>query len=96
MDEDKKCGLFDPTCTLAWIAEELRLLVLWAYDSILSSIASLIESFPVPDFMLNPSTINITGGMAYFAQPFELVTGIKIVVAAYTARFILRRIPIIG
>lgn len=92
----ESCEWYDITCGLKWIGDELKSFFLWAYDGVISGFASMIEAIPVPDFLANMQTFSLPPGVAYFASAFEIPWGIAIVVTAYTARFILRRIPVIG
>lgn len=93
---ENECSWYDPSCALKWLADELKAFFLWLYDSILSGFAALLEMIPVPEFMANVGTFSLPSGVAYFASAFELPFAMGVIVAAYTARFILRRIPVIG
>lgn len=90
------CKWYDVPCWLGWLRDELKALLLWWYDSLLGGLASLLEAIPVPDFFAQISTIQVPDGVAFFASAFQLPFGVGLVVGAYTARFILRRIPFIG
>ena len=90
------CAWYDPSCGLAWLRDEFQAFSVWLWDSMLSGIASLFESIPVPEFMLNAGSHSIPAGVAWAAEPFQIPVGLGIIVSAYIARFILRRIPIIG
>jgi len=94
--KENTCSWYDPSCALAWIRDELQALGLWIWDSLLSGIAATYESIPIPDFMLNVSSHTIPSGVAWAVSPFQLDIGLAIIVGAYLARFILRRIPLIG
>lgn len=83
---------------LEWVVE----FVTWALVKVLSLIFEgvlfVLNAIPVPEFMTDLST-NIGGidpGILYFAQPFQLGTGIAWIVSAYVLRFLIRRIPVIG
>lgn len=90
------CSWYDPSCQLSWIGDELQSFGLWIYDSILSGLATAFEALPVPDFLLNISSFALPSSVTWVAAPFQIDVGIGIIVSAYTARFILRRIPGIG
>jgi hypothetical protein len=90
------CKWYDPSCSLAWLRDEFQAFGVWLWDSILSGFASVFESIPVPDFLLNVQSYNLPSGVSWAASAFQLDVGLAIVVSAYVARFILRRIPIIG
>lgn len=76
--------------------DELQAFGVWLWDGILSGLASLFEAFPVPDFLQNVGTHTIPSSVSWAASAFQLDVGLAIIVSAYTARFILRRIPGIG
>ncbi|PCI47125.1 MAG: hypothetical protein COA68_06485 [Oceanobacter sp.] len=90
------CQWYDPSCTLEWLRDEFQAFGVWILDSILSSVASIFESIPAPDFMQNIGTIVVPSSVTWILEAFQLDIGIGIIVSAYTARFILKRIPIIG
>lgn len=93
---DSECGIFEVKCGLEWLADELKSILLWVYDSVMSGVAFIIESIPVPDFLANLQSYTIPPSVSWAADPFNIPAGIAIIVSAYTARFILRRIPFIG
>jgi hypothetical protein len=94
--QDWACEWYDPTCALGWISEEFKAIFVWLYDGLMSGFASVLESFPVPDFLLTMGVVTLPSGVAWAAEAFQLPLGAGIIVSAYTARFILRRIPFIG
>lgn len=91
-----ECKWYDPSCALTWLSDELKAIWLWLYDSILSGFAAVIEAIPVPDFLLNLHSFTLPPTLSWFVNCLNLPIGLGIVVTAYTARFILRRIPFIG
>ena len=91
----ESCNWYDPSCALDWIGDELQAFFLWCYDGILSGLAALLEMIPVPDF-LNSASIQLPPAVAFFADVLMLPEGLQVIATAYTARFILRRIPGIG
>ena len=94
--EEESCSWYDPTCSLAWIGEELRSWALWLYDSVLQGFSSLINYLPVPDFMINMGQLELPASVSWFVAPFQLEWGLALFATAYTARFVVRRIPVIG
>ena len=90
------CSFYDPSCSLEWLRDEFQSFSIWLFDSLLNAIALLFESIPVPDFFSQATTYTIPPSVSWAATAFNLPAGIAIIVTAYTARFILRRIPIIG
>lgn len=93
---ENQCAWYDPSCGLAWIGNEIKQIFLWVYDAILSSFAKILEMLPVPAFLQNMQPFTIPSTVAWAAEALNLQFGLTVIVAAYTARFILRRIPVIG
>lgn len=93
---DQDCKWYEVGCWLDWLSDELKALVLWAYDAILQSLVELIDLIPVPDFLADMETITIPGTVAWAVEPLQLEFGISVCVSAYIARFAVRRIPVIG
>jgi hypothetical protein len=54
-----------------------------------------MEAIPVPEFLGNTS-FALPPGVMWFASAFELATGLGIMTAAWGARFLVRRLPVIG
>jgi len=90
------CNWYNPACWLEWIRDELHAFFLWLYESVIGGVATLFESIPVPDALLNSAGHVVPAGVSFFATAFEIPIGLSIIVGAYIARFILRRIPLIG
>jgi hypothetical protein len=90
------CSFYDVPCGASWLVVQLETFGTWLYQLFLSGAASLVEIIPVPLFLQDIETITIPTGVAFFVEPFQLEYGIGIMVSAYVARFILRRIPFIG
>lgn len=93
---DNECKWYDPACGLKWLADEIKAIFLWLYDAILAGVAVVIESIPVPSFLVDVPTYTLPSGLAWAADSLNIVFGVSVTVLAYTARFILRRIPLIG
>lgn len=91
-----ECKWYEVGCHMAWLRDELHAFALWCYDSILNGLAVTVEAIPVPDFLLGVTTQALPSGVAFFVNALELPVGLSIIVSAYIARFILRRIPLIG
>ena len=96
MEQDQSCEWYEVGCWLDWLRDELMQIVLWAYDAILSAVVGIMDMIPVPDFLIDLQPITIPSGVSWALQPFSFEWGVAIIVAAYVARFTLRRIPIIG
>lgn len=91
-----ECNWYNPSCSLGWLKDELHAFSLWLWESILNGLAVAFEAIPVPGFLQTFSTFSMPPGVAYFLEAFEIHFGLGVVVSAYIARFILRRIPGIG
>ena len=96
MSEPNTCKFYDPSCALKWLSDEFKAFWLYIYDSFLSGLAVVVEAITVPDFLLNVQTVIIPSSVSWFLQPFNITFGLTAIVVAYTARFVLRRIPFIG
>lgn len=81
---------------IVWFFDELGQWFSQTWSDFISSFAALIEAIPVPDFLLSSSSFVIPDSIAFFMTAFEINAGIAIIVSAYTARFLIRRIPVIG
>lgn len=93
---ENSCDWYDISCGLKWMADELKMIIMWWYDALLSGLAKIIESIPVPDFLENIYNAVMTPEVSWFLDPFELPYGLGVMVTAYAARFLLRRVPFIG
>lgn len=93
---ENQCSWYDPSCALKWLADELKAIWLWIYDGFMSGLASLFEAIPAPDFLANMQSYTLPPTLAWAADALNLTYGVGVIVTAYTARFILRRIPAIG
>jgi hypothetical protein len=77
-------------------------LVTWGLEQCWSllcqGLALVLAAIPVPSWLANAG--NVVGamppGVAYLAVAFKIPEGIAMIVGAYTLRFIIRRIPLIG
>ncbi|PCI36855.1 MAG: hypothetical protein COB50_04235 [Thiotrichales bacterium] len=81
---------------ITWFFDELLIIISNIWNAFLSSFAFIIESIPVPSFLLNLTPFVIPESISFFAQAFQIQFGISIVVSAYTLRFFIRRLPIVG
>lgn len=98
MDEIQQntCSWYDPSCVLEWLRDEYQAFGVWIVDSLLSAIAGVFEAIPPPDFMADVGQYTLPPSVSWAISVFQVDAGIGIIVSAYTARFILKRIPIIG
>ncbi len=68
----------------------------WLLAQVVNLSAGLLSHIPVPDFLLNMQSYTLPDGVSFYVQAFMLEEGFLIIVSAYIARFILKRIPFIG
>ena len=68
--------------------------VIW--QRILDALAFLLENIPVPADLAAGIDWSALADMAYFFDVFGVETGLGLVAGAYTIRFLIRRIPVIG
>lgn len=83
---------------LAWLYDAFLWIPRKLWELILDGLATLLEAIPVPSFMSNLESFagGIDPGIAYFAEPLMISTGVTFVLLAYVIRFVIRRIPVIG
>ena len=93
---NESCDLTDLSCHFSAIGDFFTSLFLWVYESIVMALADLIESIPLPSFINNMTSYSLPDVVAWAAEPFALSTGVTIIASAYTLRFIIRRIPVVG
>ncbi len=86
------------TPLLKWFKDAFLWFPKKLFELLTDGIASVVEAIPVPDFLTAGGNLfgGIDPGIIYFASVAELNTGILLIVSAYAARFLLRRIPFIG
>lgn len=71
--------------------------------TVIASLFTFVMSFVVPEIagFISPSGLTAAFGSVdpkiwYFINLMNLVSGISIVISAYVARFIIRRLPFVG
>lgn len=102
MDEEQQpaaiesCDFADFSCYSDWWATFFTNLGEWFYEKFMLGVSGLLNLIPVPDFLLSADTITLGPYVSFFLKPFQIEYGIGILVSAYIARFILRRIPVVG
>lgn len=64
----------------------------------MAGLAAILNAIPVPDWMASAGSAisNFPPGAAYFLATMHIGAGATIMVSAFTIRFIIRRLPIIG
>lgn len=82
--------------------EWLKDVLLWVpqkvWELILSGLGAAFSAIPVPSWMSSLSTFGagIPPGVGYFLHVMRVPEGLAMLVGAYTLRFVVRRIPVIG
>jgi hypothetical protein len=86
---------------MAWVPW-FRDFMLWfgktIFGAVLAALAGLLSAIPVPAWLESAGDWMgaIPAGVAYFVSPLQFGTGLTIMLSAYTLRFLIRRIPVIG
>lgn len=93
-----QCEIYDVGCHFDWLVDEIQVLFVQFYAWVVMGLAELFNQIPELSFLSNVGSLSsgLTSDVLFFASLFEIQSGLQIIVAAYTARFILRRIPGIG
>ena len=91
-----ECNVYDVFCLIEWTLDELFLLFLFILNEIMTGLIFLIELIPVPEFFGLSSVLSLSSASMFYIELFEIKAGIGIMVSAYTARFLIRRLPFIG
>jgi hypothetical protein len=92
----ESCSFYDVGCWLLWLLEAMGNGALYLLEALLNGLAFVYESIPVPSFLESLPSLSLPPSVLWTAEPFQIPSGVGIIVTAYTARFILRRIPFIG
>lgn len=76
---------------LMWVPREL-------YSLLLDGLLAVINAIPVPAWAANVASYaaGISSDVMYWVAPFQIGTGISIIMSAYVIRFTIRRIPFVG
>jgi hypothetical protein len=82
----------------AWLINFIEWAAEWLWSALLGAFITVLNAIPVPSWLSSAPTVvgSIPGSVAFFLQAFEIPTGLAIIFGAYTIRFIIRRIPLIG
>jgi hypothetical protein len=83
---------------LTWLVELLLWIPRQIYKLVLEALANVINSIPVPDFILNlPANVAATfSAIGWWGELAMVPEGVTMVLVAYALRFLVRRIPVIG
>jgi hypothetical protein len=83
---------------LAWLLTFVDWIFGEVFQLICNAAIAVIGALPLPGWVSGASTMvaGLPAGVLYFAQAFDLHTGITIIFSAWGLRFLIRRIPFIG
>lgn len=95
------CDFGDVGCYTTAFGEWLTDVLLWwprkMFELFLDGAAMIINAIPLPDAFTDiGSYTGAFSGTAYYLHMFAVSEGVGIVLGALLARFIVRRIPLIG
>lgn len=79
-----------------YLLDNLYRMANFIFGSILDGLAFIFNMLPVPEFMKDLPSYTLPPEVAYYAQYMQLEFGLSVIVIAYTLRFIIRRLPVIG
>ena len=94
--DSEVCSITDVGCLGDWFLDQVAALGLWFWEKILNGLAAVIESIPVPEWAGSLSNLHLPAEIGWLADAFQLEFGAAVFVSAYTLRFIIRRLPVIG
>jgi hypothetical protein len=83
---------------LTWLGNEFLYVFKWLWHELLTALAAVLSGIPVPAWLAGAAAAfsAVPPGVAFFLNAFEVPAGISIILGAYTIRFVIRRVPLIG
>jgi hypothetical protein len=83
---------------LAWLLGFIDWIFIEAFKLILAGLAAVLAAIPVPAWVSGAggAVAAIPPGVAYLIGTMHISDGATIMVSAYTIRFLIRRLPIVG
>lgn len=83
---------------LEWIWECILWLPQYVVNDVLTGISAWFATLEAPDFVANIASYSggIPPSVVYFLSIMEFKFGVQVFLAALIARFLVRRIPVIG
>lgn len=83
---------------LTWLFDFVTWGLEQCWNLLCIGLAAVLNAIPVPSWLVSaPSVIgSMPSGVAYVLGAFRVGDGLTILLAAYTLRFVIRRIPLIG
>ena len=68
----------------------------WCWEQVLDFFAWIVERIPAPSFLENMPTYTLPDSVLWMIEPFNVGYGLSVLVAAFTARFLIKLIPMVG
>tara|TARA_A100001391_G_scaffold68654_1_gene43891 strand:+ start:4748 stop:5038 length:291 start_codon:yes stop_codon:yes gene_type:complete len=96
MEEPEFCAFYDVGCWTGHFVDGVNDFVLWLLEMLLGSVISVIEAIPVPGWLDQAASVSLPDSMLWLSGILQLPFGMTVFVSAYTLRFLIRRIPLIG
>lgn len=83
---------------LQWAFNLLGVLPKHIWVLTLEGIAKVVDAIPVPSYFGQAAqyVAALPPWVAFFAAGFQIPAGLAIILSAFVARFLLRRVPLIG
>lgn len=97
-----ECGYLDIGCHVEhfgnWLLNVLLYVPRKLWDWLLQGVLAVLDAIPVPDWFSNAGNFmsGIDSYVWFFAHVAQVPAGIAIMLSAYTIRFLIRRIPLVG
>lgn len=81
-----------------WVFNLLLVLPLHLWVLVLGGLQAAVNAIPVPSFFSSAANYvaQMPASVAYFSEGFQIPYGLGVITSAWVARWILRRIPLIG
>ena len=76
-----------------WFLDQLTGFFWWIIENVLDFFAWIVESIPVPSFLANMPTYQLPDAVLWLLTPFNVEYGLGVLVAAFTARFLVKLVP---
>jgi hypothetical protein len=83
---------------LAWVLGFIDWVFIECAKLVLAGLAAVLAAIPVPSWVSGASgaVASIPAGVAYLIGTMHIADGCTIMVSAYTIRFLIRRLPVVG
>lgn len=81
---------------ILWFQDFFLYIPRWCYAHLVNDVIIPLLTWVfslLPNFSQSTNFVN---SVAYFLSPFQLGTGLTMIIGAYTLRFVIRRLPVVG